>query len=324
MLAIILGSALVAGMPATPTLPSIAASDFDAWYRAAEAKTLVIPPEVERRARAFRYVFVAGFRNEKIRGYFAQNTAELVRHGIPRKRIHVINPSSSRDDEANAAEVAGQVAEIAGEGPERLVIIAHSRGACDALRFALGHPEFVAERVEALFLVQGPFGGSEAAAHAVGLGTAMDRKMPWRARIVAHLAGKVIRATTKGPSRAVLGGLAPGPAWSRWEEQLALHPDAFARVGRRTFYITSEIEPDRLRLARRAIARYLKTYHGPSDGMVMVADQSVPGLGTVLATVEAGHADLTQRFPAARGQRRLRRALIDGILMGVGGGSACR
>ena len=318
MLALIFGSALVAGMPAT--VPGIAAGDFQGWYDAAEAKRLDIPPEVERRARSFRYVFVGGLRNEKIRGYFAQNIAELTRHGVSRKQVHLINPSSRRSEANNANEVVERFVEIANAGPERLVVIAHSRGACDALRFALTNPDFVADRVEALFLIQGPFGGTEAAAHAVGGGTPMDRAMPWRARIVAHLAGKVVRCFTSKPGRAVMAELAPGPTLARWDLLLAEHPDAFAKVGPRTYYVRSEVEPRRLHFARKAIAWYLKTYQGPNDGVVAVTDQAVPGLGTVLATVEAGHADLTQRFPASRASKRLRRALIDGILMGIGQG----
>jgi hypothetical protein len=37
----------------------------------------------------------------------------------------------------------------------------------------------------------------------------------------------------------------------------------------------------------------------------------------VLAVLDAGHTDLTHRFPSARPQKRLRRALVDAILMAV-------
>ena len=52
--------------------------------------------------------------------------------------------------------------------------------------------------------------------------------------------------------------------------------------------------------------------------MVALDDQTVPGLGTVVAVLDAGHTDLTNRFPWARPKPRLRRALIDAIVMAVG------
>ena len=78
------------------------------------------------------------------------------------------------------------------------------------------------------------------------------------------------------------------------------------------------------RTSRRGIrfrcetAWYLGTYYGPNDGLVALEDQSLPGLGTVLAVLDVGHTDLTRRFPAARPKHRLRRALVDAIIMAVG------
>ena len=87
--------------------------------------------------------------------------------------------------------------------------------------------------------------------------------------------------------------------------------------------MTSRTEVSRLRLFQQAIAWYL-SYLGPNDGLVALDDQNVPGLGTVLAVLDAGHRDLTNRFPAARQNPRLRKALIDAIVMAVGGSSSSR
>jgi hypothetical protein len=109
-----------------------------------------------------------------------------------------------------------------------------------------------------------------------------------------------------------------GASLTYWSRALAEHDDAADLVGPRTFYVTSTIDPSRLRLVRRAIAWYLKVYHGPSDGMVAVADQSLPELGTVVATLEASHGELTNRFPATRASRTMRKALVRSIFMAVG------
>ena len=82
--------------------------------------------------------------------------------------------------------------------------------------------------------------------------------------------------------------------------------------------MTTKTKPAQLRLFLQATASYLDNHFGPNDGMVAVEDQSVAGIGTVLAVLDAGHTDLTHRFPSAMPRRRLRQALIDAIIMGVG------
>ncbi len=67
--------------------------------------------------------------------------------------------------------------------------------------------------------------------------------------------------------------------------------------------MTSQILPSRLRLFRRAIASYLQTYYGPNDGIVVLRDQSLSGIGTDLGVFDAGHTDLTHRFPATSSGR---------------------
>ena len=89
-----------------------------------------------------------------------QNAKELRAQGVPRRAIHFIYPSSHKTVQENAEAVRAQFQEIARLGPEKLVVIGHSRGACDTLAFALENPAFVADHIQALFLVQGPFGGT--------------------------------------------------------------------------------------------------------------------------------------------------------------------
>lgn len=47
-------------------------------------------------------------------------------------------------------------------------------------------------------------------------------------------------------------------------------------------------------------------------------DQRLEGLGTVLAVLDAGHTDLTNRFPSGKAAQRMRKAVIDAIIMSVG------
>jgi hypothetical protein len=292
--------------------------EFEAWFRQGIEGSLEVPDAVERRARGFRYVFVSGFRNERMPGYFAQNKAELRALGVPRSRIHVINPSSRQDSEANGVEVKAQFQEIAEEGPERLVVIAHSRGACDALAFALGNPKFVEDHVEALFLIQGPFGGSGVAEFLVGDGPKMDRRMPIQHRIVGNLLASLARRAIKKSGSDAVEGMTREASKEFWAGILAKHPEAVGTVSPKTFYVRAATDPRKLRLARRAVAWYLQIYHGRGDGVVSLTDQTLPGVGTILATLQAGHADLTQKAPATRTPRSYRKALARAIFMAVG------
>jgi len=299
------------------TTPVISPVAFRAWFDAALGGRLSIPAEVSRTARGYRYVFVAGFLNERMSGYFAQNAKELRAKGVPRRAIHFIYPSSHKTVAGNAEAVRSQFLEIARQGPEKLVVIGHSRGACDALAFALGNPEFVADHIQALFLVQGPFGGTGVADYVVGEGPPIDTQMPWRHRVVAHLLGRLEVFLLDRGKHGGLQALTQRSSDEFWERALEEHQAAIPVVSPRTFYVTAQTGPSRLRLFQQAIAWYL-SYLGPNDGMVALDDQTVPGLGTVVAVLDAGHTDLTNRFPSARSKPRLRRALIDAIVMAVG------
>ena len=308
---------LAAGPDASPT-PASPAGPFQEWFQSAVSGGLEIPPKVAKEARSFRYVFVEGFRNEKMRGYFAANIAELKAQGIPRDQIHVIRPSSDRTTAANAEEVRSRFLEIAGEGPERLVVIAHSRGACDALAFALGDPSFVKDRVRAMFLIQGPFGGSGLAGYVTGSGEPMDRRMKIRHRVVTNLLGRLARAFADEDDLEAMEGMTREASAEFWANALDRDQETLAEVGSKTFYIRSAIRPSAQRGPRRAIAWYLQTYHGPGDGVVALSDQSLPGFGSVIATVEAGHSDLTCNRTTSRARRGDRKALSQSIVMAVG------
>ena len=295
-----------------------AGGEFEGWFARSVEGTLAVPASIEESGRGFRYVFVEGFRNERMPGYFGQNIAELRARGIAKGQIHVISPSSDKTWAENAGPIRARFLAIAAEGPERIVVIAHSRGACDALAFALENSGFIRDRVEALFLIQGPFGGSGAAEFVVGGGAPMDGRMPWRYRAIATVVARLARFSARRSGLDALAGMTREASRKFWEQTLRKHADAVAIVGPRTFYIRSSTLPSSLPIARRAIAWYLAIYHGPSDGLVAVADQMLPALGTVIATLDGGHTDFTHHFPATRASRKYREALIRSILMALG------
>ena len=310
------GVALLAGAPvATDRSP---ASNFEGWFASARVRGLEIPAATLERAKGYRFVFVGGFRNERMPGYFSQNMGELRALGIARDRIETISPSSSKIWEENAKAVRAEFEQVAAKGPERLVIVGHSRGACDALAFALENPEFVRDRVEAIYLIQGPFGGSGVAEYVLGRGTPTDRRMWFGQRFMANLMSRAARITAGRSGLGALEGMTREVSRAFWQDAIRRHADALATVGPRVYFIRSQIHPSQQRIFRRTIAWYQKLYLGPGDGMVELVDQALPGIGKILGTLEAGHADLTHRFPASGAPAQFRRALTRSLLMALG------
>ena len=151
---------LAISITALADAPSITPDGFRACFDASMNKQLSISPSVTHEAAKFRYVFVGGLRGEGLREEFGSSSRDLRDRGVPKRSIHVIFPSSHKTVEQNADLFRVDLHKIAETGPEPIVVIAHSRGACDILAFALKDPSFVEDRILAMFLVQGPFGGS--------------------------------------------------------------------------------------------------------------------------------------------------------------------
>lgn len=298
--------------------PTIEPSEFQELFLASFDGTLEVEDELAERIQGLRYVFVMGLMNERSPGYLEQNVRELEGMGVPSSKIHRIAPSSDASFRENLDEIRAAFKEVADQGPEPLVIIGHSRGACDALAFALHEAEFVSERVMALFLVQGPFGGSGAADYLLGSGVPMDREMPPPARALANLFRNAEARKLERGKHSGIVDLTSDASNRFWKRLLASRRSAIPIVGPRTFYIEATVPPSRQPPFRRPVARYLETYYGPNDGLVAAGDQSLPELGTRLGILEVSHMDLTHRFPAARPQRRLRGALVQAIAVAVG------
>jgi pimeloyl-ACP methyl ester carboxylesterase len=313
----VLALQLAAGDPPASD-PVIVPADFRDYFNAARTGKLEIPDEALAEARQYRYVFVGGFHNERLPGYFSQNAKELRAQGVPKRAIHYIYPSSRETVAGNARMVRERFEDIVREGPEKLIVIAHSRGSCDALAFALENPEFVQEHVHALFLIQGAFGGTALADYVMGEGPPLDKRTPLGHRVVAHALANVEGYLIDHGKHAGLPSLTRQASVEFWEDELEENSAAIAIVGPKTFYVTSQIPAKGHRFLQRPLAFYLATHFGDNDGVVALEDQTVPDVGTVLAVLDAGHTDLTNRFPSGKASHRMRKAVVDAIVMAVG------
>ncbi len=315
---------LISLCSATPEMSEVGASfspkEFQGWFDRASESRIPLPPRVTIIALKYRYVFVGGFLNERMPGYFTANVRELRTAGVSRDAIFQIFPSSHESIDGNAAEVRARFEEIAALGPEKLVVIAHSRGACDTLAFALKNPEFVRKHVHSMFLLQGPFGGTLLADYVAGKGSRPDGAMPWRDRAVLSVMGR-LEGFFRG--RGKLGGLSElrrQPARDLWTSLLREHRAAVAIVSPKIYFITAATHPSSLRFIQRATGSYLHIEDGPNDGMVALSDQSLAEVGTIVANLIAGHHDLTHARTSTKETRGYPRALTQAILISLAHG----
>ncbi len=130
------------------------------------------------------------------------------------------------------------------------------------------------------------------------------------------LAGSRKRRLQRG-LHAGLPSLATRALREFWKTTLETNRAAAAVVGPKTFYITTQTNPAQVRVFFRATSSYVSAHFGPNDGFIATEDQSVAGFGTVVAVIDAAHTDLTHSFPSALPKRRLRKALIDAIVMAI-------
>lgn len=296
---------LVLGFPlfAAPT-PDTFVNAFNEYY----AGQRPLP-----RAGNEHYVFVAGFLNEGIPGYFGENIRELKKLGVPAARISVVKPKSGKTFEENSTILKRGLIEILKEKTDRAVIFAHSRGAIDALAFALQNPDYIRDQVTAIFLVQGAFGGSGIADYIRGTGHALDDSMPQPYRTFFYLTGRTEKLLDPCIERG-LTALTREKAREFWKALLRDHADAIPVVSEKAYYIVGKEKPSDVAPVIRANAYYLHTYYGENDGMVTAADQTLSGIGTTLAVVKADHSDLTNGSGLSNSPRKLREALMRAIV----------
>jgi hypothetical protein len=299
-------------------------SAFRAWFERQVETPTPLPVAAADAARQYRYVFVAGFLNEGFQiGYFNENRKALLDAGVKPDAIHVLFPRSGNGVEDNVTELRRSVPELAARGPQKLVLVGHSKGAVEALALVAAEAAFVRERVQAVFLVQGAFGGSGIADYITGSGHPLDARLPARRRAeftVAVQSGKLLdlavddgfRSLTHRRAADLWDRLIPAAAVGvRWR----LPED----VARKVFFIRGRRDPDKVSSIFTTTARYLRAYYGDNDGLVEVSDQWVVGTGTIIATLDADHFALTVARPVSAQSAATRLAFTRALLMQLAG-----
>lgn len=296
---------------------------FRTWFEQQSEHPSALPAAARDLARAHHFVFVAGFLNEGAQpAYFNQNRNALLDAGVKPEAIDILFPKSGNSVEENVTFLLKKLPELAAKGPQKLVLIAHSKGAVETLAFVLAAPVFVRDHVQAVFLVQGAFGGSAIADYIKGTGHPLDERMPALQRVEFALAakgGKLLDARIERGFQS----LTRREATALWARLLPPSSGSASRLAKgladRIFFVRTRRAPEKVCPLLVITARYLDTYYGPNDGLVILSDQWVTGTGRVIADLDVDHSGLTMAGPISDRPEPARRAFTYALLMQMSG-----
>jgi len=304
---------------------------FRAAMDAHRIGTLELPSEQSELTK-YRYAFVAGFLNEGLVGYFHDNRRALLDFGIPDYLIEApIYPPSINTVEANAQFVLEQLKKLRQKGDQKLVVIGHSKGSVELFTTAMHAPDFITEGVEALILVQSAF-GSGVADYMVTGKPAVDHRMPFLARKVVATAG-LLESHLHSLIKDGMESLTHLKTNELLSKLMLSDKESIPQISDKLYFIRGWEEPGHNPLKGiteilKPTAWYLATYfcksktidgriYGLNDGLVCLEDQSVAGIGTILTTLSADHADLMTTIPTSNQSSDIRINLMAAIVHGL-------
>jgi len=209
-------------------------------------------------------IFVAGFMNELIPGYFVDNEEAVRTAGGTSCTVY---PTSAMHLEEDVTLLTKELDSHPGQS---VTLFGHSKGGAAVLLTVLEHPEYVLDgRVRSVVVVQGAVGGSPLADALTFLGK--KRK------------DGIHSLSSKEAHAAFAGALAKLDQTLNADQKSAL----FSRI----FYVRAKHR--KVVPAELAITAAMLDGQGENDGLVPVKDQLLEGVGVDLGVLEADHASLT-------------------------------
>ncbi len=265
--------------------------------------------DIKSRAAQYHYVFIPGFLNEGMPSYFGDNITALQSVGIKNDSITVLSSSSLTAPLENVHSLQQQIKQL--PDSKKLVMIGHSKGAVEALLFAMDNPSFVQKRVQAFFLVQGAFLGSPIADYLAGKGRAVDGRIPFLSRVFFYGANFFLSRLIVTNGLLALTSHNISEFW--YSKNLDLNH--INTLDKKVFYIKSRQNYRYMSTFIDSAGRYLETYYGDSDGLVVLEGQSLSLVGRTIATIDgADHTDLMLSYPISNREKKYRFAFMNTLL----------
>lgn len=192
--------------------------------------------------------------------------------------------------------------------PDRpIVLLGHSRGAPYILEYLLSHPSVLVNgTIGKVVFIQGALNGSFIGS--LGLMTSITWALA--TPLIVNKILKKIPAVSEYSIQDLISGFSTvshgiGKVFKR--RILKMEAAARSALNEKLIYIRSHqpcgnIDPD-FKLSCQALRAL-----GPNDGLLLLKDQVIPGVGKVIADLESGHMDL---IFAEYGNEESRKNLID-------------
>jgi hypothetical protein len=233
-------------------------------------------------------------------------TLDWLKKEFPGLVVTELKPSSGVSVTNNARERLVEIRQLYHKNGKRpLILLNHSKGGVESeLAMMMDRASITKGRVEAIISVEAPFGGSMLADLSDAL---LDAHSPvdWLdpSRALARWAYAYLREGVRSIRKSELD-------WDKtnfWKDRIdALKADHYAALHERTFYVTSSEDPSKMTLFLRPLGALLERAPGggPNDGAVLLRDQVIPGIGTVLSNERADHIGLMVEGPMSRLNQR--------------------
>lgn len=243
-------------------------------------------------AKGLHFLFVGGFLNEGIPGYFVDNMAVVTEElGAT---ASVIFPKSTDNLEEDAAGIRDEVIALSDGTQRPIVLVGHSKGGAGVVLAALKYPELVrGGRVVDVVSIQGALHGSPIA-------DAMTESLPIP---LLHQTFRGLTALTRKRAEGAFRSAPMATDLTAWYRDHVF----FVRSSESTGVVAAELQ-----LSHAFLTRF-----GPNDGLLCEQDQLLAGLGRDLGVLRADHGALTVSAPISGFTTETRRAFTRALLLEV-------
>ncbi len=243
-------------------------------------------------AKGLHFLFVGGFLNEGIPGYFVDNMAVVTEElGAT---ASVIFPKSADDLEEDAAGIRDEVISLSDQLQRPVVLVGHSKGGAGVVLAALKYPELIrGGRVVDVISIQGAIHGSPIA-------DAMTESLPIP---LLHQKFKGLTALTRKRADGAFRSAPMAGDLTDWYRDHLF----FVRSSESTGVVAAELQ-----LSHAFLTRF-----GPNDGLLCEGDQLLGGVGRDLGVLRADHGALTVTAPISGFTADTRRAFTRALLFEV-------
>jgi pimeloyl-ACP methyl ester carboxylesterase len=259
---------------------------------------LLILPHLAKASELPVFVMVSGMANQietTIRYRESVSYYYLLAKGLRERALDdmvEITPSLSTTAKEFSELLKAKIEEVKWELPRRpIVLIGHSRGAPFIMEYLLSNPQSLVDNsIGKVIFIQGALNGSLIGS--VGLMTTITSAAvgpPWINKLLKKIPGisdYSIKDLIRGFSTVTHG------IESAFKYRISkLGPEARAVLNKKILYIRSyqpcsDIDPD-LKLSCLSLAAF-----GKNDGLLLLRDQMIDGVGRIIADIETGHMDL--------------------------------